>query len=777
MTEPFSRRAAGLAAGDLLALERETGQGERFEQLDHILGKLITAAIHGTPIIEAANDKLGDSVSLLDLDASEHAYVHEHFALEHQQERGAWYLPERVRVRTGKINFISAYRRSPRFGASLIAGDGASLPLEGSPEALFAWALLEPFFEALFQPIELRLTTTKSRENQLKAWADVDQMLAALQLDLDAELATMRYGGGWSRLTAAEKTEARQRLLDALASQGSHELAARYRSFRLATLIERFYKKAKKGSPTRRQVLTKADERTLSGFFDGDWLALLAYLGEQPAPGEEIVTVLPEPRLYTGAGVDERVERVATAQNLPAAEVERMLAALWNQEDAVSPVNARVRALTRFWQVFDELHARQAPGMPSLWGLTEEGPLLPFGDERDSPFSRGIYRQLLPADLLADIHDLWGTTMLSRWPEHIVSSLSPIETMADALGPALHFWHGCALTAWFLCEGPYSRTDMAGLARYHAADLQSLEQLGCPVAGELFNELVAAEARLPEPQPIYDQQLPGEESIVSPNLPFAMTVRMQISTKSRRDGFEQLRDIITRHRRRWAGRHLGDYLRSRWQMELREAAREHSRFIAAKGKPPTAKQFAKTAATAANRWQGGDLAALYTAIGEKSPITPARAALVPDDHEAFVRAVFDELGGEPFKRYRVVEDREAGRRQQEESNRYNRIRELAEASLRYLQLEEALGQPPDKQQFGRRKFDPIAAELWGDPEHGWSLYRAAIERARHTPLIAPLPLLEPDAVEPKLEPVRFRRTPSARTERSSRSFLDRLRGR
>ena len=50
----------------------------------------------------------------------------------------------------------------------------------------------------------------------------------------------------------------------------------------------------------------EAHWRPLAGLFAGDLLAFLEYLGEQPNPGEEIVSSLPEPRLYATGAVSQR---------------------------------------------------------------------------------------------------------------------------------------------------------------------------------------------------------------------------------------------------------------------------------------------------------------------------------------------------------------------------------------------------------------------------------------------------------------------------------------
>ena len=121
-----------------------------------------------------------------------------------------------------------------------------------------------------------------------------------------------------------------------------------------------------------------------------------------------------------------------------------------------------------------------------------------------------------------------------------------------------------------------------------------------------------------------------------------------------------MRDIVTRHRRAWAERYLDPYIKSRWDTELREAARHHAEAIAAKGKPPTPKQFARYALTATNHWLGGDISAFYAAIGEKSAVHPERVCLMPLDRTGFAHRVFDALGGRHFVRQIVVANREEG---------------------------------------------------------------------------------------------------------------------
>lgn len=123
----------------------------------------------------------------------------------------------------------------------------------------------------------------------------------------------MRWGGGWHQLRAAEQLEAKQRLLETLARQIQPQMASCYRAFRVRELINGYYRKAKRdGQAKRKQALTKALAPSLAGFFGGDWLAFLTYLGEKPHPEEQIITALPETCPFVGGA--GRATEVAALQ-------------------------------------------------------------------------------------------------------------------------------------------------------------------------------------------------------------------------------------------------------------------------------------------------------------------------------------------------------------------------------------------------------------------------------------------------------------------------------
>lgn len=296
--------------------------------------------------------------------------------------------------------------------------------------------------------------------------------------------------------------------------------------------------------------------------------------------------------------------------------------------------------------------------------------------------------------------------------------------MLETLGPALRFWDGCALTAWFICEGPYARTDLAGLAEYHWQELQMLEQWGTPIPPRLFDDLIRAEGRLGPPQPITRQS-----STLYSSQGISTTISMNYG--SRRNGFEMVRDIITHYRRTWSATYLKTYLRLLWENEIREAGKAYNLLLNKIGKAPTAKKFAKDAEAATNHWFSGDISKLYGAIQEKSPIQPQRASLLPANKMAFAFAVFNNVGGGPLKPSTPHSSENAARARMQEEERYRQFCRLAEWSFLYTQLEEALGHPPEAKDFEAAKRTQIATALNADIEVAWPRYRAAIEQARH----------------------------------------------
>jgi hypothetical protein len=728
--ETFGKSALGTkSTAELLELEERGGRAERFRKTDQLLGQLVVRALRGARAATAYHDEKQLVVELEAIDATQRQILDAEFALTVQQKRGAWFLPEDARVRVGIVNFPSYLKAHPQYATGIALEEAGRVDLTQSSDGIFLWAVLEPLFAEFFRPFELRgpESATLNRAESVQQWAAFDQFCSDMGIDVARALSLFRFGGGWGKLNRDQQVAAKQNLMEALSSATKVTIGARYRALSVRALLEKYYSKAKDGRAKRRQVVTKQLGPILAGFFGGDWLAFLDYIGEQPHSEEKVTTTLPESKLYVGG--ESRIAEAAVKSGIPPEEVQRILAAYWANSGGSSPVHRRSTVLGHYWKAFDEIHARQKSGMRSLWGLVEEGGFINLDDVWRTPYQAGLFRELLPADLLRDIEELWGGTMISKWPDRVVSEPYPHAAMADALGPALSFWQGCALTAWFICEGPSSRTDIDGLATYHSRHLDELAALGCPIDVSLFVDLKAAEKHLGPPQPIVGTR--HTHSIGG------LSFTMQMNQGERRDGFEWLRDVITRHRRAWSTQYFEGYLRTLWEGELRRASYDYNVLAEEKSKPPTLKQFAKHAVASANHWFGGDVTQVYGALGVKAPPRSERLIVMPSDRVTFAWAVFSALGGKPFRRESVVANRAEGERQAEEQQRNHGLKRLAEESLWYLQLEEALGRPPDVKEFGQKKFEGLAVALSGDPLAAWAVYSSAVVQVKQTPTPSP----------------------------------------
>jgi hypothetical protein len=105
---------------------------------------------------------------------------------------------------------------------------------------------------------------------------------------------------------------------------------------------------------------------------------------------------------------------------------------------------------------------------------------------------------------------------------------------------------------------------------------------------------------------------------------------------------------------------------------------------------------------------------------------------MPADRLAFARSVFETLSGQLFEHQVLGFTREEAHLQMEKQEQYNKLNWLAEESLRFLQLQEALDRPPEIEEFGVSAFANRSAALSSDVEHAWHKYAAVIEAARQT---------------------------------------------
>jgi len=787
--------------------EARIGLSDRFETIDAILENAIAAALGGQEVLELGFVRGGGgSIRLNTLDDTQREWLSQHFPKSAHEGKGSWYLPDAVTVSNGPFLLVRTLLSQPRFAATVVAGEPGEAA-SSSGEAVFIWAALAPLFDSLLIPLTLRSRQagTKNADEARKLQSAFTPLADALGLAGQEALEVFWSPVGWGSATTEVHTERRRRLGEALQRQATAGLGRRYRAYRIQTLIQRYYSKAKKEPPTKAQVLTKADEKTLTALFGGDWLAFLDYIGEQPSVSEEMITSLPEPKLFVSAR--PQTDSTAATAGVPAEEIERILGAVFGSTQSVSPVKEREAALRRLWLALDDFYARQESRMlsPNLyvlaedWGDEEEDEEEPeaelswetrnfLTDLRDLTLASvelqgGATTVRLPAEVVHEVERLWTRESLERFPNAMVTCLRPWKHVEAALGPAFAFWHGIVETLWYFFEERYEDRAVSGLRTRFRDQLEQLKALGFPVDDALFSELSDVERTLPPAQDVVDfeDSGPSRHGIV-------MTVFG--TSGQRRKGFEALRDVVIKHRRAWTELCLDSYLERRWQDDLRAAAESINRHHVMKGKAPTARQLAGYASSTANCWCGGDLGALVAAIGEKDTIDETNFELVPTDRRLFVAKVFALLGGQftPKIDYANDDDDETQERKHALADRERGAAVLATRSLRFLQLEEALGAAPTTKQFGGADFARYAERAWDKApvEEHWERYVGVIRQA-HSTNVTPIALPAPRTfrrpvklrdVEPEPETPRRAAQPSpAVSEPKKRGLLGRLFGR
>jgi hypothetical protein len=702
---PGLRRAIlELSPAELLSREQAADRDQLFVGLDELVGRLLTRRLAGERIGTAGWTELAIS----GLSQGDLAFIHERFARERIQAHGAWFLPDQVPIAMSVL-----LPRASRLDRSRPATNK-------SPEAIFAWAALQPVYDTMVAPfVALEMPAVVPRAERLAAWREIETSYASLGLD-PAVIGVMRFGGGWSRLSRPEKNDAGRELLATLAANAA-TATRRFRALRIQNLARAYYQKADKdGRALRRRVVVGEPlQQSLVGYFSGDWLAFLDYIGEEPHRREEVFTALPPPTVRIGGRVP--AEQAAVALRIPPAEAAKIAATYWGTSGD-SPVELRLRALEEYWQALDATQAVQQAGMASLDGLLPgdyDLVTFPRTDEDRPPVTRGIYRTLIPHEVREALELLWGTMLLPRWPDRMVSTPVPDLLAAQTVGVAVTFWHRLATRVWDACEG-YGREAIDALPEALGSEIVALESAGFAVDSSIFTELMAASRASLHPRP----SLPSERH------EFAGLVITVTTGAPKLEGFERLRDIVTRHRRTWSAAHLRPYLRWRAESDVREASVAYHRLASDASRPPTLRTFAVKTQGAVNRWFGGDMGGLYAAIGEQCPKVIRRPRRVlPADPFAFARDVALELPA--FGR--------ANGSAQSSHARNARAEALATVAVRYCQTWEALDHRPTLRELGQDLL-ANAQTAWlhnnvpqpaldADPDRAFELLVQSIDRA------------------------------------------------
>lgn len=701
-SKTFGRRLLEGSLSDATALEQPERAGV-FHKVDSIIVALVAAARTGEMNISQGE--------LERLDSTADKTIRETYDRDRLEAAGAWFLPTLKTLEVGWLNFSFFQSAASRFSAASVTSTRVKVDTS-DPKAIFLWSVAIPFFDALWAPFRLRGPEAGTKVDK-REWEQLRAFYEALQVPPEL-LAPLLPRAGWSRFAAKERAERKAALYQGVlrALEDGPRVATIYRTLLLRDLATRHYQVGKDGRALRRKALTKPFQTTLVAYFGGDWLRWLEYIEESPHPDEEIIQSLPAPKLFvsTDTSIAERISETAKATGASPARVAEVLAALYGQSPERSPLDERIAVFKEFWTALHEIHRRHTTKEGTLWGLVGERNL-PFLRGGMSEPNHGVDTRLLPSALLDRVDRLWGTRVDRRTPDGIVVEHFPRAAMAEAFGLALELWHEVALTAWFVAEGPYSRSSLAGLELYTRKRATVLVEMGTPLPARLFEELTRAEAKRGPPEQLWNN--PKSDDYVE----FEggrVSVSFSMSAGQRLGGYDEFRDIITRHRSAWAEQHLEKYLRARWEGELTEVQEQLHRRLADKGKPPTAKQFAAMAEDAANHWFAGDLSRVATAIGVKSPIAPRRTPKLAGRSADFAERVYNRL----LSRSGGADD----------VNAVAAATHLTKHALTFVQIWEATGEFPSFGDGGSKAMDYLREHVFGSlsAEEAWTQYASIV---------------------------------------------------
>jgi hypothetical protein len=556
-----------------------------------------------------------------------------------------------------------------------------SLP---SPALAFAKKLVSPLFGKLMGPWRLR---TSPGPKTLKA------RLALIDLSIDAHE------------TLGLDPSPILRMLDpALDADGFFEVrcelrdswAARPEDFpqRVAFFLAREI--ARQAAKKQKKDGTVAESDILKGRLSEPALALLG--------SWENIT------LYLGL---EKVRNRAVAPPVPI------------PEETPDAIRNRVDLMRSWWEYADELWASQPFGDPALFGVVPDREVPSYrlveGASREESLPAQFERQ-------DELELYWGRRSGKPNPTLLIPEREPEAALVESLGAPFRFWHEVGLTLYFLVHGPYARCSLDDIDEYYGYWTKQLSDIGAPIDPGLWSDL--REAARHDDQGFHPQGISiwidasgladdlKEDGADQESIEFfeaqAKLEEEQMAERllQRSNSFHAMRDVLTRHRRKWFSSYWEDWAASQWRDDLTVAGTACLEAVLNReGKPLTAKQAWPILGPVANRWFGGNCSQVARLVGVDGPIADRPDDFIrpmPDDLETLMRSVSNELGGEPDSRDWSV----------------RRIGEIAGRTPEALEHWQATGKAPSVNALSIRS---LVEEAWpNDPNAGFSLFLRTI---------------------------------------------------
>jgi hypothetical protein len=136
--ESFGRKANRTQSiSTLFDLEQAEERCKRFTELDSFIGELLVYSLRSQRLATMTQGKLGaNTVTIHGLSVERQAFMDSTFRLEHQQSRGAWFLPTEASLKVGVINLPWAFQTHCRFASSIVWEERGKISLQ-VPQMLF----------------------------------------------------------------------------------------------------------------------------------------------------------------------------------------------------------------------------------------------------------------------------------------------------------------------------------------------------------------------------------------------------------------------------------------------------------------------------------------------------------------------------------------------------------------------------------------------------------------------------------------------------------------